>query len=68
MSFERDEATIDEVAFPRLSDRMSRAFAAMKADLRLVDSGSLDVLLYCTDDVAVGAPADWKLTGSTRLT
>ena len=56
MSREREEAAIDEADFPRPSGRMSRAFAAIMADLRWVDSGSLDVLLYCTDDVAAGAP------------
>ena len=29
----------------------------MLADLELVDCGSLEVLLYCTDDLAMGGEA-----------
>jgi hypothetical protein len=31
---------------------MSRSVEALRAELRFVDCGSLDVLLYCADDVA----------------
>jgi hypothetical protein len=65
MSRERDETMIDEVDAPQPRGRMNRAFAAITADLRLVDCGSLDVLLYCTDDVAVSAPGDPRLTEPT---
>ena len=68
MSRERDETMIDECGFPRPSGWMSRAFAAMTADLRLVDCGSLDVLLYCPDDVAVSPPGDSTLAGSAPPT
>ena len=66
-SRERDEGTIDGFGLPTRSGWMSRALAAITADLRLVDSGSLDVLLYCTDDVAVGAPGDTRLIGVAHL-
>jgi hypothetical protein len=31
---------------------MTRSFEAFRADLQFVDCGSLDVLLYCSDEVA----------------
>lgn len=62
MSRERDETMIDELDDPRRCGWMNRAFAAITADLRLVDCGSLDVLLYCPDDVAASAPGDPGLT------
>jgi hypothetical protein len=31
---------------------MSRSVEAVRAELQFVDCGSLDVLLYCPDDVA----------------
>jgi hypothetical protein len=55
MSLERDETMIDELDHPHRGGWMNRAFAAITADLRLVDCGSLDVLLYCTDDLAASA-------------
>jgi hypothetical protein len=42
---------------------MSGLAAALLADLKFVDCGSLDVLVYCRDDLAVGAPADLQLAG-----
>jgi hypothetical protein len=65
MPRESDEAIANELGSPRLPGWVSRTFAAMTADLRLVDCGSLEVLLYCTDDVAVSAPGDRKLPDST---
>ena len=45
--------------------RLSRSVEAVRAEFRFVDCGSLDVLLYCADDVAastrdpeVAVPAD----------
>ena len=67
MSRERDARISDELASPPRSGWMSRAFDALTADLRLVDCGSLDVLLYCTDDVAAGAPGDTSLTEVAQL-
>ncbi len=52
----------DELGDRRPCGWMSRALAAITADLRLVDCGSLDVLLYCEDDVAVSAPSEPRLT------
>ena len=68
MSRDRDEGMSDEFSLPGRTGWMSRALAAITADLRVVDSGSLDVLLYCTDDVAVGAPGDTRLIGVAHLT
>jgi hypothetical protein len=62
MSRERDETMIDGLDARHPCGWMNRAFAAIAADLRLVDCGSIDVLLYCTDDVAVSAPGDPRLT------
>ena len=64
---ERDEATNHSIGFRRLSGWVRRSFDVVAADLRPVDSGSLDVLLYCTDDVAVSARGDWALTGPAEL-
>jgi len=66
MSGERDEAIIDGIGLRRLSGWMSRGFDAIVADLKSVDCGSLDVLLYCADDVDVSASGDRRLTGSAR--
>ena len=64
---ERDEATNHSIGFRRLSGWVRRSFDVVVADVRPVDCGSLDVLLYCTDDVAVSAPGDWVLTGPAEL-
>jgi hypothetical protein len=37
---------------------MSRSLGAMRADLEYVDSGSLDVLLYCSEEVVAGEPRE----------
>jgi hypothetical protein len=37
---------------------MSRSFKMVMADLGFVDCGSLDVLLYCADEVASRPPSD----------
>ena len=36
-----------------VADWMTRSVETMRAELRFVDCGSLDVLLYCQDGVAV---------------
>ena len=72
MSGERDDGMIDEFGFPRLcrlprvSGWMSRAFTAITADLRSTDCGSLDVLLYCPEDVSASAPPERKLIEPAR--
>ena len=38
----------------RLAGWLKRSWRAMLADLELVDSGSLEVLLYCPDELAMG--------------
>jgi hypothetical protein len=62
MSGERDGLMIDGIGLRCLSGWVSRSFHAIVADLGLVESGSLDVLLYCADDVAAST------TGGARLT
>jgi hypothetical protein len=44
----------DGIGLRRLVGWVRRSCRAMLADLELVDCGSLEVLLYCTDDLAVG--------------
>jgi hypothetical protein len=45
---------------------VNRSVGAMLADFKIVDSGSLDVLLYCADDVAVSSRADVELEAPLR--
>jgi hypothetical protein len=37
---------------------MSRSFSAIAADLKFVDSSSIDVLLHCPDDLVDATPRD----------
>jgi hypothetical protein len=37
---------------------MRRSFDVILGELELVDCGSLDVLLYCTDDLVAGEAGD----------
>jgi hypothetical protein len=41
---------------------MSHLAAALLVDLKFVDCASLDVLVYCRDDLTVSTP-DWRLAG-----
>lgn len=50
----------------RLTRWISRSFGAMRDDLEFVESGSLDVLLYCADDLALAARGDLEVDGSLR--
>ena len=47
----RDSST-DWLGWRRLAGWLRRSCRALLADLELVDCGSLEVLLYCTDDLA----------------
>jgi hypothetical protein len=42
----------DPIGWRRLTGWVRRALRAMRADLELVDCGSLEVLLICGDDLA----------------
>lgn len=53
-----NESVIETMGVRRLTGRMSRLFGAILADFEYVDSGSLDVLLYCADDLAAHTPGD----------
>ena len=64
MSCEPNEPMTGALDLPRLPAWMGRFFGALLADVKSVDAGSLDVLVYCRDDLAVAAPADWPVTGS----
>jgi len=63
MSRELNEPTPDPIDLGRLRARMSRLFGALLADLNIVDCESLDVLVYCRDDLA-GSTGDRRLAGS----
>ena len=43
----------DAIGLRRLPSWFKRSARAVLADLEPVDSGSLEVLLYCTDDLAM---------------
>jgi hypothetical protein len=47
---------------------ISRSLGAMAADLESVECGSLDVLLYCADDLDVSARGDSEIDRSLRST
>jgi len=62
----QNESPTDEIGLPRLAGWVRRSCGAMLTDLELVDCGSLDVLLYCADDLAVTGPADFEIDRSRR--
>ncbi|MBV8998929.1 MAG: hypothetical protein JO304_07710 [Solirubrobacterales bacterium] len=64
---ERDEPANHSIGFRRLSGWVSRSFDAAVADLKVVDCGSLDVLLYCPDEVAASAPGEGTLIAPADL-
>jgi hypothetical protein len=47
-----EKSTIDGARVRDGAGWMSRSVDAVRAELRFVDCGSLDVLLYCADEVA----------------
>lgn len=63
MSGELNEPMTETLDLRRLPAWMKRLVGALLADLKLVDCGSLDVLVYCRDDLAARAPGDWRLAG-----
>lgn len=63
MSPERNEAMTDWIGLRHVPRWVRRSFDAILADFKVVDCGSLDVLLYCADDLAVSAPGEWSSTG-----
>jgi hypothetical protein len=54
----RYESMTDRMGVRSLAGWMSRSLGAMRADLEYVDSGSVDVLLYCIDHVDAGEPRE----------
>jgi hypothetical protein len=58
MSAELSEAMTETMGLGRRTTRVSRLFGALLADLKSVDSGSLDVLVYCRDELVGSAPGD----------
>lgn len=64
MSAELNEPMTDEIELARLPAWMRRLRGALFADLKLVDSGSLDILVYCRDDLAGSGLDDSGLAGS----
>jgi hypothetical protein len=53
----------DAIGLRHVPRWIRRAFDMILADFKVVDCGSLDLLLYCVDDLAVGAPGERSSTG-----
>ena len=66
MSRELNEAMTDGIGLRQVFRWTRRSFDAILADFKVVDCGSLDVLLYCADDLAVSAPGDWSSTARSE--
>jgi hypothetical protein len=62
---ERGEADGHGVALGRLAGWMNRSFSAIADEIRPVESGSLDVLLYCADDLAPSSATEVELESAT---
>jgi hypothetical protein len=60
------ESVTDRVGSRRRAGWISRSFGAMLADLEFVECGSLDVLLYCADDLAVTTRGDLEADRTVR--
>jgi hypothetical protein len=58
MSAELSEPMTETIGLGRRTARMSRLFGALLADLKSVDSGSLDVLVYCRDELVGSVAGD----------
>jgi hypothetical protein len=56
----------DRIGLRRLADWVRRSCGVMLADLQLADCGSLDVLLYCADDVAISGRRDLEIDRSRQ--
>jgi hypothetical protein len=54
---EQRAATGEPVAFGRLPGWLNRSVSAIAAELRPIDAGSLEVLLYCPDDLTPSTTA-----------
>jgi len=63
VSGEANESMTDTMRLGRLRGWMGRFVGPLLADLKFVDSASLDVLVYCADDLAAGTRGDWQLAG-----
>jgi hypothetical protein len=55
---ERNEPVTGGAGLRRLARWANRFCSAMLAELKLIDCGSLDVLLFCPDDLSVSAPIE----------
>jgi hypothetical protein len=55
------ESITDTFGLRGIAVWMSRSFDTILADLGFVDCGSLDVLLYCADDVAARTSGDMEV-------
>jgi hypothetical protein len=62
----RNKSLTDRTGLRRLAHRVRCSCGAMLADLELVDCGSLDVLLYCADDLVVTRGRDFEIDRSRR--
>jgi hypothetical protein len=61
MSGDLNEALSGVVRIRCVPNWISRLFDLLVADFKLVDCGSLDVLVWCVDELAVGSPGDRRL-------
>jgi len=61
----QNESLTDRVRLPGLAGWVRRSCGAMRSDLELVDCGSLDVLLYCAEDL-VETGGDFELDRPRR--
>lgn len=64
MSRERSEGMTDGIGLTHVPRWIRRSFDVILADFKVVDCGSLDVLLYCADDLEVSAPGNLELDGA----
>jgi hypothetical protein len=60
------KSAADAVGLRRLVGWVRRSFGAMLSDLEAVDCGSLEILLYCADDLAVSGGGDREAERSLR--
>jgi hypothetical protein len=57
------EPLTDGIGLRRVAGWVRRSCRAVLADVEPVDSGSLEVLLYCTDDLAVADEVPSRTVG-----
>jgi hypothetical protein len=56
-----DEPVTDRIGLRNVTGWMSRKFGAVLAEVESIDCGSLDVLLYCADDLVITTPGETEV-------